>query len=206
MLCLRPSRSDTVLPEFDVALHVVRDLPRDRAEWVWLGGMDFGFRAPTVVLRAAVDGAGVLWVVDEHVVSDAVLDVHVRAIKDESRWPAPRWVGVDPAGRQRNDQTGLSNIQQMRRAGLDVRSRVMGLGESLMLVRARLKPASGEARLYVHERCEKLVESLERYHYPKDDPESLTPVKDGFDHAVDALRYLIVNLDRPVTTMSSRYL
>lgn len=206
MLCLRPSRSDTVLPEFDVGVHVVRDLPADRSAWVWLAGMDFGIRAPTVVLRAGVDCAGVLWVVDEHVVSDAVLDVHVRAIKDESRWAAPRWVGVDPAGRQRNDQTGLSNIQQMRRAGLDVRSRVMGLGESLMLVRARLKPASGEARLRVHERCEKLIESLERYHYPKDDPESLTPVKDGFDHAVDALRYLIVNLDRPVTTKSSSYL
>ncbi len=206
MLCLRPSRSDTVLPEFDVGVHVARELPRNRDRWLWLAGMDFGIRAPTVVLRAGVDCAGVLWIVDEHVLSDAVLDVHIGAIKDESRWPVPSWVGVDPAGRQRNDQTGLSNIQRMRREGLDVRSRAMGLGEGLMLVRARLKPASGEARLFVHERCEKLIESLERYHYPREDPQSLTPVKDGFDHAVDALRYLIVNLDRPVTTTRGSYL
>ncbi len=206
MLCLRPSRSDTVLPEFDNREHVVRDLPADRANWTWLGGMDFGFRAPTVVLRAGLDDSGVLWIVDEHVESDAVLDVHITAIKDDSKWPRAKWTGVDPAGRQRNDQTGLSNIQQMKKAGLNVRSRPIGLGESLMLVRSRLKPAHGEPRLYVHARCEKLIESLERYHYPKDNPESLTPVKDGFDHAVDALRYLIVNLDRPVKTVRGSYL
>ncbi len=46
----------------------------------------------------------------------------------------------------------------------------------------------------------KLIESLERYHFPEDNPHSLEPVKDGADHAVDALRYLVVNLDRPYIT------
>jgi len=72
-------------------------------------------------------------------------------------------------------------------------------------VRARLRPASGDTKLMIHQRCSKLIESLERYHYPADQPESLVPVKDGFDHAVDALRYLVANLDNPVRTAYSRY-
>lgn len=37
----------------------------------------------------------------------------------------------------------------------------------------------------MHARCEKLIESLERYHYDPAKPESTDPVKDGLDHAVD---------------------
>jgi len=64
MLCLRPTRSDCVLPEFDTHTHVVGALPSETAGWVWLCGMDFGFRAPTAVLWAGVDPAGTLWVYD----------------------------------------------------------------------------------------------------------------------------------------------
>lgn len=61
---------------------------------------------------------------------------------------------------------------------------------------ARLRPAAGSSpRLFVHARCEHLIESLEKHHYPADQPESMTPVKDGSDHACDALRYLVQNLD-----------
>jgi hypothetical protein len=60
-------------------------------------------------------------------------------------------------------------------------------------------------RLYIHRRCAKLIESLARYHFPEDRPESLEPVKDGSDHAVDALRYLVVCLDRPHEAKLSSY-
>ncbi|MEO1511351.1 MAG: hypothetical protein AAFU70_04690, partial [Planctomycetota bacterium] len=109
--------------------------------------------------------------------------------------PAPDWIGVDPAGRQRHEQTGLSNVQVMRRAGLKIRDRRVGIFKGLDLLRARLRPAAGAPRLFVHERCVKLIESLERYRYPSDRPECLIPIKDGSDHAVDALRYMIQNLD-----------
>jgi phage terminase large subunit len=63
----------------------------------------------------------------------------------------------------------------------------------------------GETRLMVHARCVHLIESLETYRYPADRPEALTPVKDGSDHAVDALRYLVANLDRAYETKYGRY-
>lgn len=206
MLCLRPSRGDSVYPEFDHREHVVRELPTDRGGWTWVAGMDFGFRAPTVVLRAGVDREGVLWVVDEHVRSERVLDEHIDAIRSEERFPSPTWVGVDPAGRQRNDQTGMSNVQRLRRAGLVVRDRAMGIGAGILLVRARLAPATGGSRLRIHERCAHLIECMERYHYPRDNPESLTPEKDGSDHAADALRYMVQNLDCPLRSSKRSYL
>lgn len=168
-------------------------------------GMDFGFRAPTVIVWAVVDESDALWIVDVRSVADTVLDVHIDAVLEHPRLPKPAWIGVDPAGRQRNDQTGLSNIQQMKKRGLIVRDRPMRIQAGLDLIRARLAPASGTPRLFVHERCTHLIEALERYHYPEDDPESMTPVKGAFDHAVDALRYLVQNLDRPQRTDFGRY-
>lgn len=212
MLCLRASRTDSVLPEFDVKEHVVHELPQDRSGWVWVCGVDFGFRAPTVVLWAGVDPRGVLWVYDERCVAGAVLDRHLDAIASgrprdggDQAHPFPAWVGIDPAGRQRSDQTGVSNAMVMQQRGIPVRDRRMGLGEGLNLVRARLRPATGPARLFVHRRCAGLIEALETYHYPRERPESDLPVKDGSDHAVDALRYLVQNLDRPYRVTRREY-
>lgn len=194
MLCERPSRSDLVLPEFDRGAHVFEGSCAAESD-LWVCGMDFGFRAPTVVLWGAVDSDGVLRIVDERVERGVILDAHVRAIQ-EARWPTPRWVGIDPAGRQRSEQTGVSAATAMRKAGLVVRDRRLSVMEGLELMRARLAPATGGPRLFVHARCEQLIKSLESYHFPAERPEAEAPVKDGSDHAVDALRYLVVNLDR----------
>jgi len=68
-------------------------------------------------------------------------------------------------------------------------------------VRARLKPAEGPPRLLIHRRCTHLIEALEKYHYSEKDLTSMDPVKDGPDHAADALRYLVLNLDKPYPPM-----
>jgi hypothetical protein len=241
MLCKRPKRTDAVLPEFERAKHVVDALPfavqppgDDSASphhpLQWLAGMDFGWRAPTVVLWGVLDVNDTLCIVDERCERGVMLEEHIAAIqrglrRDEcdepdaraapadddprpvSGWPRPAWIGVDPAGENEHEQTGTSNVEAMRSAGLVVKTRRMSVRAGLDLVRARLAPADGSPpRLLLHARCTTLIESLERYHFPADDPESDTPVKrDGFDHAVDALRYLLQNLDRPYKTVMKRY-
>lgn len=143
------------------------------------------------------------------------------------------WIGVDPAGHNRSDQTGLSNIAIMKSAGLNVRARRLSVDEGVRLVRSRMviecreagdgkreagerdsargpgetaavAPVSAASAFSVDRRCTRLIECLERYHYPAERPESMEPVKDGFDHACDALRYLIVNLDRAGKSESRR--
>ncbi len=192
MLCARPRRDDLVFSEFDRAVHVADFEPSPRHEV--LCGMDFGFRAPTVILWATVDSEGTLRIIDERSEREALLESHIRSITN-GRWPIPRWIGIDPAGRQRNDQTGLSAAGALRRAGLSVRDRRVSIGAGVAAVKARLRPAVGGPRLFIHARCARLIESLERHHYRVDQPESEIPVKDGTDHAADALRYLVVNLD-----------
>jgi hypothetical protein len=276
MLCLRPSRSDTVYPEFDVAVHVMHErleMPGgadDQAKALindplaparvnaqgqvlrnfgpgalsnarLLCGMDFGLRSPTVVLWALLGSDGVLRVVDEMVASDRATGEHIDTILC-SAWGEPEWVGVDPAGCNRSEQTKLSAVDLMRKAGLSVRAKRTTIEAGINLVRARLAPAlfrttarlggvsthaaaaeSGDAladgveglggaggvgigpRLFVHARCVKLIESLSRYRYDEENRENLEPRKDGSDHACDALRYLITNLDARSETRAGRY-
>lgn len=205
MLCVRPRRTDSVLPEFDAALHVIACEPAEDEGGVWIAGVDFGIRAPTVIVWARVDSEGVVRVMRESSVAGEVLARHAERLTDPEG-PTVAWVGVDPAGRQRNSQTGRTDVQQLKAAGLEVRDRSMGIEAGLELVRARLRPAAGEPRLFVHERCRVLIESLEKYRYPSDKPEATEPIKDGSDHAVDALRYMIQNLDRPYRTAKGRYM
>jgi hypothetical protein len=226
MLCLRPNRTHAVFPEFDSAVHVFNDervpamlkagvvadplapsLPAPRESEIILCGMDFGIRSPAVVLWALLRGE-VLEIVEERHLEGVTLPEHIAAIVKggELGWPMPKWIGIDPAGAAENDQTGKSAVDLLSEAGLLVKKKALKIREGLNLVRARLAPADGTPpRLRVHARCEKLIESLERYHYDPSKPESLEPVKDGFDHAVDALRYLITNLDKASRTEVTTY-
>lgn len=204
MLSLRPKRSDAVLPEFDPAVHVVDSLPWEqeggpitRDSVLFVLGMDFGYRAPTVVLLGAQDATDRLWIVDERVASERVLSEHIARIRG-ANWPSFAWIGADPAGNQTDGQTGKSAVQVLRQEGFLVRDRRLKLLEGVDMIRGRLRPAAEVgARLYVHRRCANLISSMERYHFPMHKPESKEPEKDGSDHAVDALRYMVQNLDRP---------
>lgn len=204
MRCERPKSDDAVLPEFDQALHV-RDAPEIDEEWSWVLGMDFGYRSPTVIVWGVLSPAGVLHIVRERVASRCLLNEHIDAmLEDEEQRPA--WIGIDPAGWQGNAQTGLSDAQQIQRAGLSVRARRTTIRAGLDLLRARLRPATGEPTLFISPECPHLIESLERYHYDMQRPMSEEPAKDGPDHAVDALRYLVTNLDRPGALKAGSYL
>lgn len=219
MLCLRPRRTDCVLPEFEAAGHVFAHEAPSGEGVRWVGGMDFGFRNATVILWACVDSEDVLWVMDERYEQEKLLSDHIEALlqsrpreravagRDSRTWPKLAWIGADPAGTQTHEQTGASNVQQMKKAGLVVRTKKLAMVHGLELIRARLRPAGAgvRPRLFVHARCVKLIESLERYHYDANKTASDVPVKDGPDHAVDALRYLVQNLDRPVRVAAGSY-
>ncbi len=119
----------------------------------------------------------------------------------------PAWVAIDPAGNARNEQTGVSAADVLRKAGLKVKHRRFPVQAGLELIRARLRPADGSPpRLFVHRRCSHLIGALETYHYNEKDPTDLDPVKDGPDHACDALRYLVTAIDQPVTAKYRNYL
>lgn len=203
MMCVRPSRSDCVYPEFDPPVHVTEVAPvgcRD-AETLLVAGMDFGYRSPTVVLWADVvcrpgDSRRHIHVIDEHVAAGLTMDAHLNEIRSRP-WSHPTWIGIDPAGHQRHEHTGLSNAAILSRAGYRIRARRTPVLAGIEAVRSRLRAADGAITLSIHPRCRELIESLRRYHYAPSRMGDHDPVKDGPDHACDALRYLVVNLDQP---------
>lgn len=206
MLCRRPSVNDLVFPAFDPTRHV-RPLEADPA-LKWVGGMDFGLRNPFVMLwiqlRSMANGLR-LEVIDEYVESERTVDQHISVISARD-WPKPAWVGVDPAGAARNEQTGASNIELLQRAGYSVRRRGSRIEPGIELLRRYIDPADGSAGpgLLIHPRCERLIRSLQAYHFDPDQPQKTVPVKDGNDHAIDALRYMAINLERGSSKVRSR--
>ncbi|MFW6060169.1 MAG: hypothetical protein ACODAQ_08300 [Phycisphaeraceae bacterium] len=198
MVCKRPRRSESVYPNFDLARHVGE--MADGSPPVLIGGMDFGLRSPLVMLWAHVAGER-LHVVDEYVEEGRTLEQHLHAIAQRG-WARPAWVGVDPAGRQRNSHSGLTDIDVLRAHGYVVRARPSAVQEGIERLRRRFDRDT----LRVHPRCVKLIEALRNYHFDHQRPHSEAPVKDGPDHACDALRYMVVNLERgPAAVTVARY-
>jgi hypothetical protein len=217
MLCRRPQRDQSVYPAFDPQRHCPPHLDTPPAQGDFLiAGMDFGMRSPLVMLLARVVKppnslshahnptpshlSSRVEVLDEYLHSGLTLHEHLDRIHARD-WPLPRWVGVDPAGRQTNSHSGLSDIQLLQRRGYHVRSTPSRLLDGIQLVRHRLERGS----LLIAPRCQHLIHALTQYHFDPDRPHLDSPVKDGPDHACDALRYLLINLDRACPPVTVRF-
>ena len=250
MLCEQPSRADTVYPEFNPKAHVF-DGPVDGFDGgelitdgrqTCIGGIDFGYRSPTVLLWAILGHDDVISIVDELSHTEHTTEKFIELANAKctpgsgsgsgigsgsgsgdgggsgggirgsggSRGSGgrggrrPDWVGADPAGHQRNEHTGVSTISLWKKAGWSMRTCTLPVAVGIKAVRRRLLRADGTIGLRIHRRCERLIEALSMYHYPVDEPESVMPVKEGHDHAADALRYMIVNLDRAAAQVRVR--
>ncbi len=189
MLCRRPAARNAVFARFDPAAHV-REHPADGELSL---AMDFGFSAPLVCLWIRTS-PGRTYVIDEYVQPQRTMDEHVVQIRARSHG-TPTHISCDPAGAGRNEQTGMSSVQVLRRAGFVVRYRKSLIMEGVEHIRTALAPASGGPSLFVHPRCKHLIRALQGYQYARTGGIlSELPLKDGeHDHLIDALRYHFVN-------------
>jgi hypothetical protein len=210
MMCRRPQISDSVYPSFELARHVIPHTPhatdKNQPREYCIAGMDFGLRSPTVMLWALVYADATdapehhrVHVVDEYIECGLTLEQHLAAI-GQRPWPQPLWIGVDPAGKQRNSQTGLTDIQILQKSGLKVRARKMDLRSSIERVRRRFDRDT----LHIHPRCGQLIAALANYHFDPRHVHRDDPVKDGPDHACDALRYMLTNLELGHSRLTTR--
>src|SRR4051812_45878034 len=193
MMCRKPSARGAVFPSFDVALHVVDTLPPSTQPLSTQPppapdlAIDFGFAAPFVCLWVRTLADGTTHVIDEYVQPMRTLHEHLEQIAARP-WGKATRIACDPSGSGRNDQTAASNVALLRQAGYTVRYRKSLIAHGLELLRAALRPALGEPKLFIHPRCEHLIAAMKGYHYAPGGSE--LPVKDGVhDHLIDALRY-----------------
>jgi hypothetical protein len=206
MLCQGAQRDWLVLPEFDLARHVAP--VRYNPAWPLYRAIDFGFTNPLVCLWLQVTPAGCVHVIQEYSAARVALEQHADEIKRQGPDKGVAATYVDPAGNSM-ESNGKSCTEILLSKGIQCTSRKSSIVEGLELIRAALAPAGpsdAPPRLLISPKCEKLIDAFQAYHFPP--PESAhdhsTPVKDGPDHFIDALRYFFVNRMRPDQKTSSK--
>lgn len=210
MMCQRPTTLQGVYPSFDLDQHVNNEEPwRGNEGGRWFGGMDFGLRCPTVLLWAWSSAPGMdqpLYIAGEYIASGRTVEANLVSCDELAEahglplTNALSRLAVDPAGHQRSGQTGVSDVQVLRRLGCHVVAPRAPLRLGIEAVRRRLD----QGLLRIHPRCKGLIESIGAYRYDAQHPQSEQPMKDGPDHACDALRYLVLAFDRKDSGLKTR--
>jgi hypothetical protein len=195
-------------------VHVV-DQFDDKRGVEWACSLDYGFTHYTVVLLGCLDGDGNLFVVDEHAERKWLPDRHAAAVKamlarhglavDRLR----RFVaGADVFSKQSDGSTVAS---QYARLGITLRpanmERVGGWAE--ILHRLGDVEAGVVPRLFIHQRCARLIECLPSLQHDPNRPEDVLKVDAdeegvGGDDAADGLRYLVATKSRTITQRKLR--
>lgn len=175
-----------VYKEFNRESHLYEgDIPR-RIEF-YMAGVDFGFTNPAAVLHIYKDSDSHYWVDDEFYrrgMTDAKVADYVKTQRFNMVYADPE----NPAAIKELEDRGV-NLREVRK-GKD--SVVNGINK----VRELFK----QNRLHINKSCTNVILELESYHYPenKDLRNSReNPEKDG-DHAMDALRYVIMTDDSQI--------
>jgi phage terminase large subunit len=200
-------------------IHIIPDFDESRAR-EWFAALDYGFAHYTVVLLGCTDGDGNLFVVDEHAERLWLPQRHAEAIRamvgrhqigdralevgDLRRIVA----GTDVFSRQ-SDGTTIAG--QYAREGMTLKpanmDRVNGWAE--VLQRLGDVSAGVRARMFIHQRCGRLAETLPAMQHDPNRPEDVLKVdadEDGVggDDAADALRYLVATKSRTVAQRKLR--
>jgi len=145
-----------------------------------VGGMDFGWSNPFAALGGtfykADDDLWHLYVWYERYKTQCTIGEHAKALPTGHVWYA--------------DPSAAESIIELNRAGHKTRKAINDILIGVNAVNSRMEAGT----LHISDQCTALRAELGAYHYP-DNKESEKPV-DEFNHACDALRYLVMGVDR----------
>ncbi len=180
-------------------------IPRD---WVRLSATDFGGRNPHCTLMLAIDPKeGVAYIYDEYYKAGLNVAMHQKEIHrlfDEV--PSGRWYKpplADPAGQQKSLIDGKSLFTHYAEYGIYFNPANNRIADGL----AKVYTYFDMKKLKIFSNCSSIIKEGIEYRYPeqveneKHDPSETPPDKN--DHAMDALRYMIMELpDDPLSMCS----
>lgn len=177
-----------VYDEFDEDIHVIHEMPKGWESWRWYRAVDFGYTNPFVCLWAAEDSDGRLYVWAERYVRRMLVSEHAKAIT-AVREGEPRLTVAD------HDAEDRATLHAAKIHTVAARKDVR---RGIQRVKDRLKvQPDGRPRLFIHESCTHTLGEFQDYCWPegKDGKaEDEAPIKDN-DHAMDAIRYLVMQID-----------
>lgn len=198
-----------VFTEFDRGIHVVRPF-KIPSNWQRHIRIDHGFRNPAAVLFFAIAPDGEVYVYREvyerekliREIVDLVKKSYTRADKFET-------VKIDPSTRRRDGKKGESDYDEYIKhwpkelPPIGLAKNDVQLGIDRVKGYLKVHPKLQQPMLYIFDTCTELLEEISTYRYPELRPseqgnksEKENPLKVN-DHAVDALRYMIIDLPVP---------
>jgi hypothetical protein len=155
-------------------------------------GMDFNTN-PMSCLVALRKGNSLICI-DEIIIYGSNTDEMVKEI--HQRYPNRQIIIYpDPAARQRKTSAGgRTDLSILQNAGFMTKAKQShpAVRDRINAVNSRLKSGSGERHLFLTDKCKQAIKSLERQTYKEGTSQ---PNKDdGYDHANDALGYMVEHL------------
>lgn len=194
-------------------IHVVPSFPIPPAWRVW-AAMDYGFTHYTVVYLLAEDGDGNLYLVDEHAERGWLPQRHVPAIKAmllrngvslERLWKFV--AGADVFAKRGLHEGQAQTIAESYKAlGITLAAanddRINGAGEVLVRLGDVEAAEPIPPRLFIFERCRRLIETLPALQHDPHRPEDVLKVDtdedgNGGDDFYDAARYGVMAAWKP---------
>jgi phage terminase large subunit-like protein len=156
--------------------------------YYFVAGMDFGWKDPTALLMAAIDRDNdIIYIFHEYAMSEKTPEQHVFHLHNTKAKDYLNWIPIvhDPAGGASSQKDGKSLVTLYRESGFTRlhkanNSREAGVQKTLQRMQ--------NGKLKIFKTCTKLLTELRMY---ARDEEGM--IKDGNDHLLDALRYLVMS-------------
>ncbi|MBT7788091.1 MAG: hypothetical protein HN757_04350 [Calditrichaeota bacterium] len=184
-----------VYSEFAPDLHVLnKSYIWDKNKGRTLRGIDFGYRHPFIIW-AQLSPDGILTVFDEWeghnaTIEDLAMAMHRIDKRHGIKETDVYRTGCDPAGAAKSD-VGISPVERLLRQEIKLVYRSSEIMTGVDLVKSFLKDATGHVSLKFSPNVKRTLYHLHHYRW---DSGIDKPLKDDeHDHAMDALRYMIIN-------------
>lgn len=160
------------------------DLPDS---FYFVGGMDFGWKEPTALLLAAIDRDNdSVYIFHEYSISEKTPEQHVYHLHQTKAKDYLDWIPIvhDPAGGASSQRDGKPLVELYQEAGFKHLYKADNAREAgVQKVLQRMQ----NGKLKIFRNCTKLLTELRMY---ARDEEGI--IKDGNDHLLDSLRYLVM--------------
>ncbi len=177
---------------FDPEIHGFDRLPEGSEQWKRIRSIDFGYTNPFCCLWGAVDGDGRLWVYRE---------LYERGKRADEL--APRILQAEGGiGETVADPEDAEARAVLASAGLPTTPARKAVIPGIQAVQRRLAMAGdSRPRLMVSSHCPNLVNEFYEYRWEehRDGRNDREAPRKEHDHAMDALRYMVMAVDSPAT-------
>jgi phage terminase large subunit len=197
-----------IYPEFDRSIHVIKPFSIPKG-WERIVAIDYGMVNPTAAVFGAIDYDGNIYIYDEYY-QPGVVSTHAEAILEMVGEDTISFWLIDPSTRAKTrEKDGMpwSVLEEFEDNGIwatPANNEILGginrVKEFLRLDKDRRNPRTGESpspRIFIFATCNKLLWEFPQYQWKKmrsvTQRNEMERPRDYNDHALDALRYLIMS-------------